>query len=195
MKDFSAAVYGDSKRVKQLHSRPKPGSQSGLKVSENIAIRRTGSECKANLSSILTPCWCGLLQLQKYINGAGLQGLGHGDDKRAQTQGLWLEQEVRWHGPVNCKLQVGVFTLLVSGGIAWPVPFGRIAHPTSPGQPRPSTPSPSPSPPRRGWTGFPPSSASSSPGDTAVHPASGVESRSLLLTCDNLSARGSIGAE
>ena len=89
-----------------------------------------------------------------------------------------MEQEVRWHGPVNCKLQVGVFTLLVSGGIAWPVPFGRIAHPTSPGQPRPSTPSPSPSPPRRGWTGFPPSSASSSPGDTAVHPASGVESRS-----------------
>ena len=146
MKDFSAAIYGDSKRVKQLHSRPKPGSQSGLKVSGNITIRRTGSECKANLSSILTPCWCGLLQLQKeYINGAGLQGLGHGDDKRAQTQGLWLEQEVRWHGPVNCKLQVGVFTLLVSGGIAWPVPSEELPilhHLASPGHLLPFLPPP-----------------------------------------------------
>ena len=47
--------------------------------------------------------------------------------------------------------------------------FGRIAQLTSPGQPRPPTTFPPPSPSRAGWTGSPCTSASSSPGDTAVH--------------------------
>ena len=133
------------KRVKQLHSRPKPGSQSGLKVSENTMIRRTGSEYKANLSSILTPCWCGLLQLQNISTERGSKDWGMVMIREPRHRGFGGSRRYGGMGlsTVNCKWGSLLFWfLVVLHGPCLPEELPILHHLASPGHLLPFLPPP-----------------------------------------------------